>query len=92
MPLQELWPLLAKLMERPDSLLHARVAEWKYPVSFEWMRLSDLVDVQRQRGAGRKKIKPVDRPWPDRKTVRKGGKGKNQRRTLAEVRSVLRGE
>ena len=55
------------------------------------MRLTDLVDVQRQRGS-KKRVKALDRPWPDKKTVRKGGKGKNQRRSLAEVRTLLRGE
>lgn len=79
------------LMQRPESLFHAKVAGWKYPVSQEWMALRDLTDVQRQRGS-KKRVKPLERPWPDKKTVRKGGKGKNQRRTLAEVRSLLRGE
>lgn len=79
------------LMQRSDSLLHAKVAGWKYPVSAEWMRLTDLADIQRQRGS-KKRVKPIDRPWPDKKTVRKGGKGKNQRRSLAEVRTLLRGE
>lgn len=80
------------LLQRPDSLFHAKVAGWKFPVSYEWMRLTDLVDVQRQKAAGRKRLKPLERPWPDKKSVRKGGKGKNQRRTLAEVRGLLRGE
>lgn len=91
-PLQELWPLLAMLMQDPSSLFHAKVAGWKYPVSLEWMRLTDLVDVQRQRAAGKKRVKPVERPWPDKSVVRKGGRGKNQRRSLAEVRTLLRGE
>lgn len=91
-PLQELWPLLAMLMQEPSSLFHARMAGWKHPVSMEWMRLTDLVDVQRQRSSGKKRIKPLDRPWPEKNVVRKGGKGKNQRRSLAEVRTLLRGE
>jgi len=88
---RELWSLLAMLLQRPDSLFHAKVAGWKHPVSLEWMRLTDLADIQRQ-AASRKRVKPLERPWPDKKTVRKGGKGKNQRRTLAEVRSLLRGD
>lgn len=92
MPVQELWPLLLMLMRDPSSLLHAAVAGWKYPVSLEWMALRDLTDVERQRAAGRKRVKPLDRPWPDRKTVRKGGKAKNQRRSIAEVHALLRGE
>ena len=83
--------MLAMLLQRPDSFFHAKVAGWKFPVSAEWMRLTDLVDVQRQRGS-KKRVKPLPRPWPDKTVVRKGGKGKNQRRTLAEVRSLLRGE
>lgn len=79
------------LMERPDSSLHARVFGWKFPASMEWMRLTDLTDVQRQAGSKRR-VKPLDRPWPDKNVVRKGGKGKNQRRSLAEVRTLLRGE
>lgn len=88
----ELWPLLAMLLQRPDSLFHAKVAGWKHPATYEWMRLTDLVDVQRQKAAGKKRIKPLARPWPDKNVVHKGGKGKNQRRSLAEVRALLRGE
>ena len=91
MPLRELWPLLAMLLQRPESLFHAKVAGWKHAASWEWMRLTDLVDVQRQRGV-KKRVKPLDRPWPDKNVVRKGGKGKNQRRSVAEVRALLRGE
>ena len=79
------------LLQRPDSFFHAKVAGWKHPASLEWIALRDLTDVQRQAGS-RKRVKPIDRPWPDKKTVRKGGKGKNQRRSLAEVRALLRGE
>ena len=80
------------LLRRPDSLFHAAVAGWKHPASLEWMALRDLTDVQRQAAAGKKRVKPLDRPWPDKNVVRKGGKGKNQRRSLAEVRTLLRGE
>ena len=91
MPLRELWPLLAGLLRRPESFFHAAVAGWKHPATMEWMALRDLTDVQRQRGV-KKRVKPIERPWPDKSVVRKGGKGKNQRRSLAEVRALLRGE
>lgn len=90
--LRELWPLLAMLLQRPDSFFHAAVFRWKHPASLEWMRLTDVADILRQTAAGKKRVKPIDRPWPDRAQVRKGGKGKNQRRSLAEVRALLRGE
>jgi hypothetical protein len=89
--LREMWPLLAMLLERPESSLHARFADWKYPVTREWMRLTDLADIQRQQGQKRR-VKPLERPWPDKSVVRKGGRKKNQRRSLAEVRRLLRGE
>ena len=89
--LRELWPLLAMLLQRPDSFMHAAFAGWKHPASMEWMRLTDLADIQRQQGA-KKRVKPIPRPWPDKSVVVKGGKKKNQRRTLAEVRALLRGE
>ena len=89
--MKELWPLLAILLQRPDSFFHSKVAGWKFPASAEWMRLTDLVDVQRQ-AASKKRVKPLPRPWPDKNVARKGGRGKNQRRSLAEVRALLRGE
>ena len=79
------------LLERPDSVLHAKFAGWKHPASMEWMRLTDVADILRQQNQ-KKRVKPIPRPWPDKSVVRKGGRKKNQRRSLAEVRRLLRGE
>jgi hypothetical protein len=45
--------------------------DWKYPVTHEWILLAELFDLNHQANS-KKKIKPLQRPWPDANTKRSG--------------------
>lgn len=38
--------------------------DWKYPVSYEWMIIAELVDLTMAVNSKNGKAKPIDRPWP----------------------------
>lgn len=86
----ELWNLLHALLSNPESRFHAAIAGWKHPLSFEGMGALDLYDLLYQSFRRRGRFKPYPRPWPDKSTKRLGGS--NQRRSIAEVRKLLRPE
>lgn len=86
-PLAEAWDLVQMLMRDPASRLHAAVAGWEFPVSREWMALTDLFDMQLS-SKSRRKQKPYPRPFEAGKKSRIGGT-KKVRRTPAELRALL---
>ena len=84
----ELWHLIQGLLSNPSSVFHAAMAGWKHPLSFEGMALLDTYDLLYQSWPRRGRFKPYPRPWPS-KNVKKLG-GKNERRSIADVRKILR--
>lgn len=63
--------LVAVLFRDPSSWLQAAHNGWSYPVSHEWMLMAELFDLTHQVNS-KKKIKPLQRPWPDPNTKRAG--------------------
>lgn len=84
----ELWLLIRALVSNPVSLFHAQIAGWKHPISFEGMAQLDLYDLLYQSWKRRGRFKPYPRPWPDKATKKLGGS--NVRRSIADVRKILR--
>lgn len=76
------------LVRDPRSYLHAAIAGWKHPVSFDWIVTADLYDLTNAKGAKRRP-KPYPRPWTDKATKKLGGK-KNRARSNREVLAILR--
>ena len=86
--LRELFLLLPMLVREPTGWLHAELANWDRPSTYEWAALADLLDVTMAANS-RKRPKPVKRPWD--KANRIGGK-KTIRRSPEEVKAILRPE
>lgn len=84
----ELWHLIQGLLSNPTSQFHAAMAGWKHPISFEGMAALDLYDLLYQSWKRKGRFKPYPRPWPDKNVKRLGGK--NIRRSITEVRKLLR--
>lgn len=87
---REFVPLVRALLSNPSSSFHAAVAGWMRPLSYEGVAALDLYDLLYQSFPRRGRFKPYPRPWPDKSTKRLGGS--NQRRSIAEVRKLLRPE
>lgn len=85
-PLREVRALVLMLMRRPDSWLTAAKQGWERPVTYEWLAMADLIDVERAKGAKRR---PRPYPRPIAKRAKLGGK-KTVRRSPAEVLAILR--
>lgn len=66
----EAWSLVQALATDPSSRVAAALAGWQYPWSHEAMLLADLYDLQHQKAAGKKRVKPRPRPW-DKKPERR---------------------
>ena len=83
--------MIRELLSKPESLFHARVAGWDYPISREAMIAADVYDLQLRVALGKKqnRFRPYPRPWPDKNKTRLGGSNK-KKRTLSEVLSILR--
>lgn len=64
--------LIQALLNDTTSLLQASFRGWKYPVSREWMMLSELYDLTVKINSRGGKSKPVPRPWPDPNKKRVG--------------------
>ena len=84
----ELWLLIRSLISNPTSSFHAAMAGWTHPLSFEGMAQLDMYDLLYQSWPRRGRFKPYKRPWPDKSTKKLGGS--NTRRSIAEVRKILR--
>ena len=84
----ELWFLIHALLSNPDSRFHAAMAGWTHPLPFEGMALLDMYDLLYQSWPRKGRFKPYKRPWPDKSTKKLGGS--NPRRSIAEVRKILR--
>ncbi|WP_104128003.1 hypothetical protein [Cryobacterium sp. Y57] len=83
----EAWHLCKSLLKDPSSWLHAAVAGWEHPVSREWIILAQSFDLAHA-AASKHRPKPMPRPWPDTKN-KIGGK-KMVRRSIEDVRAILR--
>jgi hypothetical protein len=86
--IEELWHLVQMLTRDPRSWFHAAVAGWEYPISREWMAVTDLYDMQLA-SKNRTKQKPYPRPFSESKQ-RVGGRAKNRRRSIGDVEAILR--
>ena len=82
--MRELYHLLAQLASNPQSRFTAAELGWERPVSFEWLLLADLYDLQRAKASKRR-----SRPYP-RPTTKRTKLGGGKRRSLKEVLSILR--
>lgn len=79
--------LVKALLNNPTSLLNKAHNDWKYPVSYEWMLLAELLDLT-IRVNSKNKTKPIERPWPKENSGRLGGKSKQRR--VDVIRSLQR--
>jgi hypothetical protein len=87
MPLSEVCMLVRMLMADTNSWLQAAVAGWDHPVSREWIIAAQSFDLAHA-AASKHRPKPMPRPWPDTKN-KIGGK-KTVRRSIEDVRAILR--
>lgn len=85
---RELVTLIRSLVSDPTSRFHAAIAGWKHPISYEGMAQLDLYDLLYQSWKRKGRFKPYPRPWPDKATKKLGGS--NVRRSIADVRKILR--
>jgi len=86
----ELWLLVQGLLRDTRSWLFARVNEWEYPVSREWLVAVDQFDMFARANTPKKyqrSLKPYPRPFQTSK--RYGGRRKNKPRTAAEVKALF---
>lgn len=83
--LREAYLLLAQLDSNPESRYTAAEQGWERPVSYEWLLLADLYDLQRQKASKRR-----SRPYPRPTTKRTKLGGSNKRRSVKEILSILR--
>lgn len=79
--------LVRMLMADTNSWLQAAVAGWDHPVSREWIIAAQSFDLAHA-AASKHRPKPMPRPWPDTKN-KIGGK-KTVRRSIEDVRAILR--
>jgi hypothetical protein len=77
--------LIADLLSRHDSRLQAKVAGWVRPISYEEMRLLDLLDFYRKKNFSQ--FSPSPRPW-DRAKRTYGGRNKRAF-TRDEIRAAF---
>lgn len=85
MPLREAYLLVVQLGSNPESRFTAAEMDWERPVSWEWLVLADIYDVLRASNSKRRQ-----RPYPRPTTKRRKLGGSNKRRSVAEVRRILR--
>lgn len=84
--LREAFILVRRLGANPLSALTAAEQGWERPVSYEWLLLADLYDMQRQK-ASKRRSRPY--PRPTTKRTRIGGQN-TVKRSRAEVSAILR--
>lgn len=66
-------------------MLQAAYNGWKYPVSFEWMVLADLIDLTIAVNSKNGKGKPIDRPWPKPNSSRIGKTNLSRDEVIAQL-------
>lgn len=76
---------MQQLAANPASRFVAAEQGWERPVSWEWLLLADLYDLQRAKASRRR-----SRPYPRPTTKRTKLGGSNKRRSIREVLSILR--
>lgn len=76
---------MQRLASNPQSQYVAAEQGWERPVSWEWLLLADLYDLQRAKASRRR-----SRPYPRPTTKRTKLGGSNKRRSIREVLSILR--
>lgn len=81
----ECYLLVAQLNGNPLSRFTAAEQGWERPVSFEWLLLADLYDLQRATASKRR-----SRPYPRPTTKRTKLGGANKRRSIKDVLRILR--
>ena len=85
--LAEMFLLVKMLLADPTTRLHAGVAGWAHPVSYEWILAAQHFDLANA-VASKHRPKLYPRPWPDTKN-KIGGK-KTVHRSMTDVRAILR--
>lgn len=73
------------LGRNPESWFTAAEMGWERPVSWEWLLLADHYDMERAKASKRR-----SRPYPRPTTKRTKLGGGNKRRSIADVRRILR--
>lgn len=87
---RELWLLVQGLLRDTRSWLFAKENDWDYPVSREWLLAANQFDAFARANTPKRylrSLKPYPRPFATEK--RYGGRGKNSRRSVAEVRALF---
>lgn len=82
----ELVLLVDVLLRDPTSWLHAAVAGWKHPISYEWTVNVATYDLLAQVYSGKRKPKPYPRPWKDPNVKAKGKARKDAREILKRAK------
>jgi len=80
--------LVAVLLRDTTSWLNAAKADWKYPVSREFMVLASTFDLHMKVNSKQKTPKPYPTPWPDSNTQKLGSK-KRQSPTAVKAKLEL---
>lgn len=78
---------MQQLGHTPQSRFTAAEQGWERPVSYEWLILADLYDLQRAKASKRR-----SRPYPRPTTKRTKLGGGNKRRSITDIRRILRRE
>lgn len=77
--------LVSQLGSNPLSRFTAAEQGWERPVSYEWLLIADLYDLQRAKASKRR-----SRPYPRPTTKRTKLGGANKRRSIKDVLRILR--
>lgn len=81
--------LTSKLLRMTDSWLQADRNGWTMPVSQEWIVMAFTHDLHHQIAAGKKKIKPIPKPWPETSANKIGNtKGRTNQQVIAALRRM----
>jgi len=83
----ELILLVDVLLRDPTSWLHASVAKWKHPISYEWTVLVSVYELLAQVNTRKGRKAPrFPKPWPDPNVKTKGKTRKDAREILKRAK------
>lgn len=80
--------LFAALLKDPSSRSQAAHNDWKYPVSYEWMIISQLVDLTIAVNSKKGKAKPIEKPWKTEAKNKIGGSTLSREEVIRRLESM----
>lgn len=79
--------LVSALLRDYSAMLTAAMAKWDYPVSREWILLSQLYDLTAA-AASKKKPKPYPGPWPSEGSQRIGSRNQDRSSVIQRLKQM----